>query len=119
MRLEKTKIFFSEIDPNLNLNEEVSVDFFEEINISPEDCIRVINSLSSAYRTVFNMRVFEEMTHKDIAESLGITESTSKANYFKARVILNKRLTEFMNNRKSEEDAKKELCRVIDIERQK
>jgi RNA polymerase sigma-70 factor (ECF subfamily) len=89
---------------------------FESFDVSPEECLTVIHSLSPAYRTVFNMRVFEEMTHKDIAESLGITESTSKANYSKARVILSNRLTEFMNNRKSEEDAKKELCRVIDTE---
>ncbi len=114
IRKNKKSFFLEQVSEN-NMEPEAE-GAFESFDVSPEECLTVIHSLSPAYRTVFNMIVFEEMTHKDIAESLGITESTSKANYSKARVILSNRLTEFMNNRKSEEDAKKELCRVIDTE---
>jgi RNA polymerase sigma factor (sigma-70 family) len=109
------KLFFLEPVSDNNMEPEAK-SVFDSVDISPEECLTLIHGLSPAYRTIFNMRVFEEMTHKDIAESLGIKENTSKANYSKARVILSNRLTEFMNNRKSEEDAKKELCRIIDTE---
>lgn len=66
----------------------------ESSDVSPDDVIDIIQNLSPAYRTVFNMYVFDEMTHKQIAEALGITESTSKSNLFKARAsIKNKILT--------------------------
>jgi RNA polymerase sigma-70 factor (ECF subfamily) len=53
------------------------------------DCI---DRLSPAYRTVFNMYVFEEYSHKEIAEILGISEGTSKSNLAKARMNLQKML---------------------------
>jgi RNA polymerase sigma-70 factor (ECF subfamily) len=112
------KLFFLEPVSDNNMEPEAK-SVFDSVDISPEECLTLIHGLSPAYRTIFNMRVFEEMTHKDIAESLGIKENTSKANYSKARVVLNNRVIDFMNNKKAEEDAKKELCRIIDIEKRK
>jgi len=114
IRKNKKSFFFEPVSDN-NMEPELK-DVFDSFDISPEECLTLIRSLSPAYRTVFNMRVFEEMTHKDIAESLGIKENTSKANYSKARAILNNRVVDFMKNKKAEEDSKKELCRIIDIE---
>ena len=44
-----------------------------------------IQGLSDAYRTIFNLYVIEGFSHKEIAERLGITESTSRSNLVKAR----------------------------------
>ncbi|MCB0811973.1 MAG: RNA polymerase subunit sigma-70, partial [Flavobacteriales bacterium] len=41
-------------------------------------------------RTVFNLYVFEEMTHKEIADELGISVGTSKSNLAKAKGNLRK-----------------------------
>jgi RNA polymerase sigma-70 factor (ECF subfamily) len=41
---------------------------------------------------VFNLYVFEEMTHKEIADALGINIGTSKSNLAKAKQNLKKLL---------------------------
>lgn len=44
-----------------------------------------LNKLPDGYRTVFNLFVLENLTHKEIAEHLGISENTSKTQFFKAK----------------------------------
>lgn len=53
--------------------------------ISADEIIELIQKLSPAYRTVFNMYVMEGMSHGEIAEQLGISEGTTKSNLAKAR----------------------------------
>lgn len=53
--------------------------------IDLEEKVRVIQKLSPAYRTVFNLYVFEQYTHEEIAGLLNISEGTSKSNLAKAR----------------------------------
>lgn len=65
----------------------------EYLDLKPADVINAMQKLTPAYRTVFNLYVFEEMTHKDIAETLGINIGTSKSNYAKAKANLKKILS--------------------------
>jgi RNA polymerase sigma factor (sigma-70 family) len=67
-------------------------------NIRQEDIIQAIQELSPAYRTVFNLYVMEEFTHKEIAEKLDISEGTSKSNLSKAKFNLKKNLAHFISN---------------------
>jgi RNA polymerase sigma-70 factor, ECF subfamily len=65
----------------------------EEIyNITPEQIIDAMQQLTPAYRTVFNLYVYEDYTHQDIAEALGISVGTSKSNYAKAKKNMKKLL---------------------------
>jgi len=66
-------------------------------NIHQEDIIKAIQELSPAYRTVFNLYVMEEFTHKEIAEKLDISEGTSKSNLSKAKFNLKKNLAHFIS----------------------
>jgi RNA polymerase sigma-70 factor (ECF subfamily) len=50
-----------------------------------EIIIGLIQELSPAYKTVFNLYVIEEYTHKEIAEMLNISIGTSKSNLAKAK----------------------------------
>jgi RNA polymerase sigma-70 factor (ECF subfamily) len=61
-------------------------------DLKPADVINAMQKLTPAYRTVFNLYVFEEMTHKEIAEVLGINIGTSKSNLAKAKQNLKKLL---------------------------
>ncbi|MBK7944484.1 MAG: RNA polymerase sigma factor [Flavobacteriales bacterium] len=61
-------------------------------DLKPADVINAMQKLTPAYRTVFNLYVFEEMTHKEIAEALGINVGTSKSNLAKAKGNLKKLL---------------------------
>ena len=56
--------------------------------------MRAIQSLSPAYRTVFNLYVIENYSHKEIAEILSISEGTSKSNLAKAKQNLRELLKE-------------------------
>ena len=68
-------------------------DEHEEIyNITPEQIIDAMQQLTPAYRTVFNLYVYEDYTHQDIAEALGISVGTSKSNYAKAKKNMKKLL---------------------------
>ncbi len=54
-------------------------------SLSAEYLVSVISELPDGYKQVFNLFAIEGYKHKEIAEMLGITESTSKTQYFKAK----------------------------------
>lgn len=60
--------------------------------MATEDILASIQKLSPAYRSVFNLYVIEGYAHKEIADILGITESTSRSNLVKARMKLKEML---------------------------
>lgn len=61
---------------------------FDLNNLGMEDLLKLIQKLAEGYRIVFNMYVIEGFSHKEIAESLGISEATSKSQLSRARSIL-------------------------------
>ncbi|GIV41490.1 MAG: DNA-directed RNA polymerase sigma-70 factor [Vicingaceae bacterium] len=54
--------------------------------------LKLINCIPDGYRTVFNLYAIEGYSHKEIAEMLGITESTSKSQYSRAKLYIQKLL---------------------------
>lgn len=81
---------FGDHDQEDTLAEE---DGEELLDLKPADIINAMQKLTPAYRTVFNLYVFEELTHKEIADMLGINVGTSKSNFAKAKLNLKKYLT--------------------------
>lgn len=65
----------------------------DHLDLKPADIINAMQKLTPAYRTVFNLYVFEELTHKEIADMLGINIGTSKSNLAKAKNNLKKFLS--------------------------
>jgi RNA polymerase sigma-70 factor (ECF subfamily) len=57
-------------------------------NLYKKDIINSSLTLSDGYRTVFNLYAVEGFSHKEIALKLGITESTSKSQFSRAKAIL-------------------------------
>jgi RNA polymerase sigma-70 factor (ECF subfamily) len=53
--------------------------------LSYNEIIEMVQKLSPAYRTVFNLYVIDGFKHEEIAELLGIAVGTSKSNLFKAK----------------------------------
>jgi RNA polymerase sigma factor (sigma-70 family) len=62
------------------------------VSISQNTLLELIDTLSPQFKRVFEMYAIDELTHKDIAKELGISESTSKTNYHRARKKLKKAL---------------------------
>jgi len=67
---------------------ETSVRNEAEHMLSKDDALRCLQQLPPSYRIVTTLYVLEGYTHREIAEELGISEGTSKSNYFKARKLL-------------------------------
>ncbi|MFN8302493.1 MAG: RNA polymerase sigma factor [Saprospiraceae bacterium] len=57
-------------------------------NLTEREILDAVQELSPAYRAVFNLYVVEGYSHKEIADALEITESTSRSNLVKARIKL-------------------------------
>lgn len=75
--------------------EEEFFDGQQELTFEAEDrellktkLLQVLNRLPDGYRTVFNLFVIENLTHKEIAEYLSISENTSKTQFFKAKKMI-------------------------------
>lgn len=82
--LRKRKMFFAEMEGNLgNIPEEDYTDEVQAYNV--ETVKRCISSLPDGFRTVLSLYLLEGYDHKEIAEILQITESTSKSQYHRAK----------------------------------
>ena len=94
---EKKKLQFmaQEID-NLDIpDDEPSTE-----RITADELHQLISELPDGYRTVMNLYVFEGYSHKNIAESLGFTPSTSASQLYFAKRLLSKKVKELLNKRK-------------------
>lgn len=56
------------------------------------DLLSVMRMLPEGYRMVLNLYILEGYPHKEIAEMLSISESTSKSQFFRAKELLKKKL---------------------------
>ncbi|WP_236979413.1 RNA polymerase sigma factor [Membranihabitans maritimus] len=61
-------------------------------NVTEKEILKAVQSLTPTYRAVFNLYVIEGFSHREIAEKLDISESTSRSNLVKARSKLKKLL---------------------------
>ena len=80
--LRKKKLVLDELVDDISENENEREN---EHDYSIEDIKKAIEELPQGYRVVFNLFMFEEYTHKQIAEMLEISESTAKSQLFKAK----------------------------------
>ena len=58
----------------------------------------MIRRLPDGYRTVFNLYVFEQMKHKEIASLLGIKENSSTSQFLRAKALLAQEIKEYRKN---------------------
>jgi RNA polymerase sigma-70 factor (ECF subfamily) len=64
-------------------------------DMPPNVLMEMIGRLPQNYRTVLNLFVFEQRSHKDIASLLGIKENTSSSIFFRAKRMLKKMIIEY------------------------
>jgi RNA polymerase sigma factor (sigma-70 family) len=67
---------------------------FENIKLNVQRILKAIEKLPDGYRIVFCLYNFEGYDHQEIAMILGISESTSKTQYFRAKSKIKALLTE-------------------------
>lgn len=69
----------------------------DEPNFSVHQIQSTMELLPEGYRVVFSLYLFEDYSHKEIAEELGITESTSKSQLNRAKRKMRELLESSLN----------------------
>jgi RNA polymerase sigma-70 factor (ECF subfamily) len=78
------------VDPD---SENKSIEGYKsELAITEAKLLKMVQELPDGYRTIFNLYVFENLTHLEISEFLGISPNTSKSQLSRARKILQKKI---------------------------
>jgi RNA polymerase sigma factor (sigma-70 family) len=91
--LRKQQLNFIELNDRIDHHEEDERDEFE-LNMKVDTVREAILKLPTGFRTVFSLYLLEGYDHKEIAEILGISESTSKTQYNRAKKKLKEILKE-------------------------
>ncbi len=79
------------IDDIDNIPEEVSAEM-----ISNDEIMQMVTELPQGYRTVFNMYVVDELSHKEIALKLGINEVSSRSQLHRAKKMLADKIMDYL-----------------------
>jgi RNA polymerase sigma factor (sigma-70 family) len=84
---------FDDVDYKINYN-----DFTFE-KLVAEDLMKMVQAMPNGYKMIFNLFAIEGYSHAEIADTLGISENTSKSQYSRARAYLKERLEKINNGR--------------------
>ena len=71
-------------------------------DIPPEVIQQMVRQLPTGYRTVFNLYVFEDKSHQEIAQLLGCSANTSISQLHKAKNLLAKMIQTYHDNKRNE-----------------
>ena len=77
-----------------SLEPQQEADYSAVDRISANELLELIAQLPPGFRTVFNMFAIEGYSHREIAQALHITESTSRSQYTRAKQQLQKWINE-------------------------
>ena len=86
----KGNITFTDNIPDEPIDDEPDIS-----QISDEALTEMIASLPEGYRVVLNLYDFGQMSHKEIADELGITPSTSASQFYHAKKMLADKIKEY------------------------
>lgn len=86
----KGNLTFTDSIPDEPIDDEPDIS-----QITNEALTEMIASLPEGYRVVLNLYVFGQMSHKEIADELGITPSTSASQYYHAKKMLADKIKEY------------------------
>ncbi|WP_291911178.1 RNA polymerase sigma factor [Chitinophaga sp. CB10] len=81
--LRRKKVYFEEVG-EVEVSEEQGLDE-AQFSYTVAAVKSAITALPTGYRTVLNLYLFENYSHKEIADMLGISESTAKTQYMRAK----------------------------------
>ncbi len=88
---KKRRVAQESWDDNLDVEDDTELD---ELPYTEAYLLQKITELPDGYRTVLNLYVFEQLSHQEIADMLGISVNTSKTQFFKAKKVLKALLEE-------------------------
>ena len=91
LRKKKREGYSEDIDDVYDLSTN---DYDVLDKMSADELMGLVSSMPTGYRTVFNLFAIDGFSHKEIAEKLEISESTSKTQFHKAKAYMKKQIEE-------------------------
>jgi len=92
----RKKSYLAVVDENIPETVEVEI----EEGVPPEFLLQIVQELPERYRLVFNLYVFENFSHQEIADALSINIGTSKSNLSRAKLILKQKIEDYTGSSK-------------------
>jgi len=89
MDLRKGTLYFVSLT-EANHVENQTANILSDLTL--KEMLVLVQQLPPGYRTIFNLYVIDGFSHKEIAEQLSISISTSKSQLMKARNVLQKKM---------------------------
>jgi RNA polymerase sigma-70 factor (ECF subfamily) len=77
-------------------NEASGSDHSVIADMSADELMKIVQDLPTGFRTIFNLFAIEGFSHKEISEMLGITESTSRSQYTRAKQLLQRKMKDLL-----------------------
>ncbi|WP_299114775.1 RNA polymerase sigma factor [uncultured Winogradskyella sp.] len=71
---------------------EEDIDTYEDITFKVEEVKKAINTLKDKYRIIIVLYLIEDYSHREIAEQLGLKESTVRNQYVRGKRLLKQQL---------------------------
>ena len=90
-QLRKDKKLLTDVSLD-DVSHKLSNESYSAEKLMADDLLKLVQALPDGYRTVFNLFAIEGYSHQEIAAQLGISESTSKTQYLRARAYLKERI---------------------------
>lgn len=92
---EHERLPFAEEKPDDVIDEEPDVG-----EVPPDLLDAMIGQLPANYRVVLNLFVFEQLSHREISQQLGISERNSAILFFRAKKMLQQMIVEYKNKQR-------------------
>lgn len=94
IRARSRDIQWDNLDEKIDLVEETEDSILEKV--SPEKLTELIAELPEGCRNILNLYVFEQKSHKEIAELMGIAENSSTSQYHRAKKLLKSKISDII-----------------------
>ena len=95
LRAWMTRIVINEALKLLRREQRIDTVDLRREEIPAEALHEMIRTLPAGYRTIFNLYVMEQKSHKEIAALLGISESTSASQLHRAKALLAEKIKHY------------------------
>lgn len=85
-------VVFTEVSDMMIYETSFSTEHSVLDTLSAQDLMKMIESLPTGFRTIFNLYAIEGYSHSEIAKMLNISEGCSRSQYSRARKQLQERI---------------------------
>ena len=85
LKKKRLELEYREDVSDWELKEDEPSQDYDQIKLDVDRIRKAVEKLPDGYRVIFSLYMFEGYDHKEIAEVLGVSESTSKSQFLRSK----------------------------------